>query len=136
MKDISSLKGFLVNGRKVGTAAYASPEQVVGKRLGPPTDMYSLGATLYHMVCGRPPFTGDARVTAAKHVKAVPIPPIQLVPEIPKPLSNTIEKMLAKGQTDRFESMEELIRNLEAILDGRFTVGLSRPAPRRGTRRR
>jgi serine/threonine-protein kinase len=126
VKDIGSLKGFLVGGRRVGTAAYASPEQCLGKRLGPATDVYSLGATLYHMVCGRPPFAGGGpRLVAAKHVKLAPTPPSSLVKGVPKPLSNTIEKMLAKRPTARLSSMGAVIRHLEAILEGRVPVGLS-----------
>ena len=70
VKDISSLKGYLVKGRAVGTAAYASPEQCLGKRLSAATDMYSLGATLFTVVCGRHPFVADSRsAIMKKHVQ-------------------------------------------------------------------
>ncbi|MHC4472476.1 MAG: serine/threonine-protein kinase, partial [Planctomycetota bacterium] len=79
VKDIGTLKGYLLEGRRVGTSAYASPEQCLGKRLDPATDMYSLGATLFHMVCGRPPFTGDTpNEIMNKHVKAKLPSPMQL----------------------------------------------------------
>ncbi|MHC4473110.1 MAG: serine/threonine-protein kinase [Planctomycetota bacterium] len=128
VKDISSLKGFLLKGRKVGTAVYASPEQCLGKRLDPATDMYSLGATLYHMICGRFPFTGDSpQAIMNKHVKAPLIPPSSLVPEIPKSLSNAIEKMMAKRQTDRYSSMRRLVEDLEFIIQGKVAIGEGRP---------
>jgi serine/threonine-protein kinase len=124
VKDISSLKGFLLKGRKVGTALYASPEQCLDKRLDAATDMYSLGATFYHMVCGRPPFKGDSpNVVMNKHVKAPLLPPCELDPEIPKALSNAIEKMLAKKQTDRYPAMARLIEDLEMILGGKVAIG-------------
>jgi len=128
VKDIGSLKGFLVKGRKVGTAAYASPEQCRGRRLGPPTDLYSLGATLYHMVCGRPPFCGGgSREVAARQVTEDPIAPIELAPEIPRPLSNLIRKMLAKSPLLRPDSMETLVRSLRMILEGRLDLGPAGP---------
>ncbi len=123
VKDISSLKGFLLKGRKVGTAAYASPEQCLDKRLDAATDMYSLGATFYHLVCGRYVFTGDSpRAIMARHVKARPIPPARLVPEVPKALSHTIGKMLEKKQTDRYPSMSRLVTDLTLILDGKVAI--------------
>ncbi len=129
VKDISSLKGFLVKGRAVGTAAYASPEQCLGKRLDSSTDMYSLGATLYHMVCGRPPFEGGGRSeTMRLTVGAPPEPPSSIVPDLPKALCNAILRMLEKKQTDRYPSMDRLIRDLEMVLMGRVAIGA--PTPR------
>jgi eukaryotic-like serine/threonine-protein kinase len=123
VKDISSLKGFLVKGRRVGTAAYASPEQCMNKRLDAATDIYSLGATFYRMVCGRPPFTGESRSKIMKqHVVGELVPPISIVDGLPKPLSNTIEKMLAKKQTDRYPSMERVVEDLTLIRSGRVAI--------------
>jgi serine/threonine protein kinase len=127
VKDIGTLKGFLLEGRRVGTAAYASPEQCLGKRLGPATDVYSLGATLYHMVCGRPPFPGDTpNEILNKHVKAKLPSPMRLCPEIPKTLSNAIAKMLSKRQADRYPSMARLVEDLELILDGKIAISNGR----------
>ncbi len=128
VKDISSLKGFLVKGRRVGTAAYASPEQCMNKRLDARTDMYSLGATFYCMVTGKAPFTGVSRSEIMKlHVLAKPLPPVDLVEDLPKPLSNLIEKMLAKKQTDRPESMERLIEGLRQIHSGKVAIADQNP---------
>jgi len=124
VKDISSLKGYLLKGRRVGTAVYASPEQCLDKRLDAATDMYSLGATFYHLVCGRHPFTGDsAQVVMKKHVRAPLVPPHEIVPDLPRPLSNAIERMMAKKQTDRYESMDRLVADLELILSGKVAIG-------------
>ncbi|MCU0725470.1 MAG: serine/threonine protein kinase [Planctomycetes bacterium] len=125
-KDISTLKGWLATGRPVGTAAYASPEQCLGKRLSPATDMYSLGATFYAMVCGRPPFTGASRSEVMRmHVKAVPRPPRDLIPDLPRPLSRLIERMMAKRVADRVPDMDRLARDLRTILAGRIPIAPS-----------
>ncbi|MHC4471070.1 MAG: serine/threonine-protein kinase [Planctomycetota bacterium] len=128
VKDIRSLKGYLVNGRSVGTAAYASPEQCQGKRLDAATDMYSLGATLYRLLTGRPPFRGKTSTEVlAKHVKAKPRPPRELAKEMPKALSKAVERMLAKRQVDRFPSMERLVHDLELIMAGKVAIDTGGP---------
>jgi serine/threonine-protein kinase len=123
VKDIGSLKGYLLKGRKVGTAAYASPEQCLDKRLSTATDMYSLGATFFHIVCGRPPFLGESHSKVMRqHVTRNPPSPSDLVDDIPKATSNTILRMLAKKQTDRYESMDRLLTDLVAALRGRVAI--------------
>jgi serine/threonine-protein kinase len=128
VKDIGSLKGYLLKGRKVGTAAYASPEQCLDKRLSTATDMYSLGATFFHMVCGRPPFTGETTSDVMKqHVSRKVPTPSDLVPDLPKGLSNAIEKMLAKKQADRYPDMNRLLDDLMMILRGKVAIGPAAP---------
>ncbi len=130
VKDIGSLRGYLVQGRAVGTPAYASPEQYLRKRLSEGTDMYSLGATFYHALCGKPPFKADTPLKLARqHVNAPPAPPISLTPDIPRALSKLVEKMLAKRVSDRVESMDRLAHDLGMILNGKVAldVGPSRP---------
>jgi serine/threonine protein kinase len=131
VKDISSLRGFLVTGKSVGTAAYASPEQCRGKRLLPATDVYSLGATLYHMVAGRMPFPGSGNQEHMRgHVKGRLVPPSELAPEAPRPLSNVIVRMMARSPLARYETMAAALADLEEILAGRKPLGGSpRPAP-------
>jgi serine/threonine-protein kinase len=128
VKDISSLKGFLLIGDQVGTAAYASPEQIAGKRLDASTDMYSLGATLYHMICGREPFRGKDPQEMMRRAATEPlVPPCGIVADVPKALSNAIVKMMAKKQTDRHPSMDRLIQDLEMILDGKVAIADAAP---------
>jgi serine/threonine-protein kinase len=128
VKDISSLKGFLLRGDQVGTAAYASPEQIEGKRLDASTDMYSLGATLYHMICGREPFKGRSPREIMKKALEEPIvPPCGIVADVPKVLSNTVLKMMAKRQTDRHPSTDRLIKDLEMILEGKVAIADAGP---------
>ena len=128
VKDISSLKGFLLNGKQVGTVGYASPEQCLGKRLSIATDIYSLGATLYHMLCGRTPFEGaSANEIMNRTVKEKLRPPIRRVADMPKALSNTVEKMLAKKQTERHETMASVATELTMILDGKVPMASARP---------
>lgn len=123
VKDIGSLKGYLLKGRKVGTARYASPEQCLDKRLSTATDMYSLGATFFHIVCGRPPFLAETPSKVMKqHVTRKPPSPSDLVDDIPKATSNTILRMLAKKQSDRYPSMERLLDDLMAALRGRVAI--------------
>jgi eukaryotic-like serine/threonine-protein kinase len=134
VKDIGSLKGYLVQGRKVGTPAYASPEQCLGKRLCQATDVYSLGATFYHMVCGVQPFLGDtAADIMRKHVSTSAVPPCEVVTGIPKALSKVIERMLAKKQTDRFPSLERLVHDLDMIVEGKVAINVPGARPRVNT---
>jgi serine/threonine protein kinase len=91
---LSSGKGT----RLVGTVAYMSPEQATGgTTIDFRSDMYSLGATLYHAVCGRPPFTGtNPMEVMVKHVQEAPAPPEQLAPDVGRGLSAVILRMLEK----------------------------------------
>jgi len=102
----------------VGTPAYMSPEQcrdahTVDHR----SDIYSLGCTLYALVTGRPPFDGTSAVDVMSKQAYDPlVPPEQIADRVPKELSAIIQRMMAKDPADRFPSMGELIRTLEAWL--------------------
>jgi serine/threonine protein kinase len=102
----------------LGTPAYMSPEQcrdaaTVDQR----ADIYSLGCTLYVMVTGRPPFQGTTDVELmTKHVYDALVPPEQIVARVPKEVSAVIQRMMAKHPDDRFQTMGEVIRTLEAWL--------------------
>lgn len=102
----------------LGTPAYMSPEQcrdaaAVDHR----ADIYSLGCTLYVLVTGRPPFEGTTAVELmTKHAYDALVPPEQIVARVPKEVSAIIQRMMAKNADDRFQSMSEVIRTLEAWL--------------------
>jgi len=100
-----------------GTPYYISPEQVTGDP--PPdfrTDIYSLGATLYEMVTGRPPFTAPTpQEIMRKHV-IEPLPDAgQFVPDLPASLCSLLAKAMAKEPEDRYQSAAEFIAALDAL---------------------
>ena len=104
----------------VGTAAYMSPEQAMTDgAVDHRSDIYSLGATLYHAVTGQVPFKGrNLMETMLKHAKEPPVPPHQLVGEIDAKLSETVLRMLAKDPADRHQSYGELLGDLESAKSG------------------
>jgi serine/threonine-protein kinase len=100
----------------LGTASYLSPEQAQGLPIDARTDIYSLGAVLYELLCGRPPFTGDSPVAIAyKHVNETPPRPSQLNPEVPPELDAVVMKALAKNPANRYASAKELRDDLERV---------------------
>jgi hypothetical protein len=111
----------------LGTPMYMAPEALRGEEFSPRSDLYCLGATFYHAIAGRPPFTGSTGAElVAKHLEASPPPLVDLVPGVPPPLARIIHRLLAKDPADRFESAEDLLKALEAVrlpVTPRPTVG-------------
>lgn len=107
-------------GAILGTPSYASPEQTgVGGGVGALSDVYGLGALLYHMVTGRPPFQAASPwevVTAVREED--PLPPRLLQPGIDRDLEIVILKCLQKAAPSRYGSAEDLASDLEAFLRG------------------
>jgi serine/threonine-protein kinase len=103
-------------GQALGTPYYIAPEQVRGEvEIGPPADVYSLGATFYHMITGLPPFTGtDAKQVMDMHLHEPVKPPVELVSAIPPGLSEVVEKMLKKRPEERYVTCESLLLDLQA----------------------
>ncbi len=110
----------------LGTPAYMAPEQCRdASAVDHRADIYSLGCTLYALVTGQQPFAAKSAVgLMKKHAYEPLVPPDELVPRLPKELSAVIQKMMAKLPTDRFASMNEVVRTLENWLGvksaGRF----------------
>ena len=89
-------------GTLVGTVAYLPPEQALGEAAGPESDIYSLGALLYEMLTGQPPFSGDDAVAIiSQHLHSDPVPPSRLNPEVPEALDRAVLELLAKRGEDR-----------------------------------
>jgi hypothetical protein len=99
-----------------GSPSYMSPEQFIGGKLDTRSDIYSLGITLYQMLSGRLPFRGKTLNTIAKqHFKEKSIPLSKLNPLIPKNVSELVAKMTAKNPSDRFNNMNELLKQIWQI---------------------
>jgi len=105
----------------LGTPDYMSPEQVSNsEEVDFRTDIYALGATLFHMICGKAPFTGrSAYEVMVKHVSAALPSPTKYVPDLPPEVGDVMRKMMARDPDDRYQSYEELIADLEALLAGK-----------------
>ncbi|MCI0700264.1 MAG: protein kinase [Planctomycetia bacterium] len=120
-------------GQVVGTPSYMAPEQARdSKEVGPPADVYALGAVLYFILTGQPPFHGD-NVTdlLIKVVMEQPVPPRTRNPEVPDDLEVLCLKCLAKLPTDRFSDALALFDALMPIADRYLTPssGLTPSSP-------
>jgi serine/threonine-protein kinase len=106
-------------GSIVGTAQYLSPEQARGAPVDQRSDIYSVGIVLYELLTGQLPFTGETPLEIAmKHLSEIPKAPSELRPEIPTDLDMIVLRALAKDPADRFESAEEMERELARIAGG------------------
>ena len=102
-------------GSVLGTAQYLSPEQAQGLPVTAASDIYSIGVLLYEALTGRVPFEGDSPVTVAlKQVSERPRPPSELNPQVSRALDAVVLKALAKDPANRFASVEEFERALDA----------------------
>jgi len=120
-KDLSSNQEMTEAGELLGTAPFMSPEQALRqKSISPASDIYSLGATLYAMLTGRPPFQA-ASVAETLHqvIHSEPVPPRQLNPGIARELNAICMKCLEKRTNDRFSSASALRAELDRYLDGK-----------------
>ncbi len=103
-------------GITMGTPLYMSPEQVEGRPLDHRSDLYSFGVLCYHLLTGKPPFTGDtALAVAVQHVKSQPAALETLRPDLPPALCRVVHQMLAKDPDQRWSSCRELLRELYRI---------------------
>jgi serine/threonine-protein kinase len=108
-------------GRAYGTPFYISPEQIQGKvDIGPPADIYGLGATFYHMVTGRVPYEAKTQSEVMqKHLRAPLVPPDHLNPQLSAGTALIIETMLAKDLRDRYRNARDLINDIDLVLAGK-----------------
>ncbi len=100
-------------GEIVGSARYMSPEQLMGEEVTPRSDVYSVGVLLYHCLTGRPPFSGDARSLARRHIHEDPAPPRKVNGEISAHMEAVILKALAKNPDDRYPSATAMLDDIK-----------------------
>ena len=105
----------------VGTLAYLAPEQTgrTGRSVDQRADLYALGATLYELATGAPPFgSGDPLRLSHDHLARIPVPPAEVNPTVPEPLSEILH-LLEKEPDNRYQSADGLLHDLQRLRDSR-----------------
>jgi serine/threonine-protein kinase len=117
--DEASSVTATATGVTVGTPAYMSPEQCVGKGVDPRSDIYSFGVLVHRVLAGRLPFLADsASEMMERHIYEKPIPLEEMRPDLPQAVTRTILWMLEKDRTRRPQSMAEALAALQRAADG------------------
>ncbi len=116
---ITSDPGLTRTGQSLGSPGYAAPELVLGQGADERSDVYGLGAILYHLLTGRPPHQGTTLESILRQVREDdPVPPSRLVPGVARDLETIAMKCLRKSPRDRYESALSLADDLGRWLDG------------------
>ncbi len=119
-----------LTGQILGTPAFMPPEQFTGAPIDGRADIFSLGVVLYWMATGEQPFPGESMTAVSyKVVHTEPVPPRKLNPSIPLKLEGIILKCLAKNPDERYQTGEDLARDLGELRTVSTSMGLKSPAP-------
>ncbi|MET0625222.1 MAG: serine/threonine-protein kinase [Pyrinomonadaceae bacterium] len=116
--DITRTHPTTETGLVIGTPRYMSPEQCLGHRVGPATDLYSVGVLLYEMLAGRPPFVDQlSSVVLVKQATAQPPALLSLRPDVPRALALAVHTLLAKNPAHRPATAAEACRLVERSVE-------------------
>jgi serine/threonine-protein kinase len=127
--------GLTSAGMALGTPAYMAPEQAAGDPgVDHRSDVYAAGVLAYEMLGGHPPFSGVAQRVLAAQVMNSPEPVARLRPDVPPALASSVMRCLEKNPANRWQSADELKRELDSTLTGSPAVNATRPAQRRWRR--
>jgi formylglycine-generating enzyme len=129
-KDTEALSSVLsMTGQSLGTPPYMSPEQFEGARdVDVRSDLYSLGATAYHLLTGQAPFAGPTQTAYMhQHLEEIPVPVEKVNPAVPRNLSWVVDRLLAKRPEDRHQTPAELIEDLNRVERGERPLNRYKP---------
>jgi hypothetical protein len=105
--------------RVMGTPHYMAPEAALGKKIDHRVDIYSLGATLYHLLTGKTPYSGTSATEVLKAHVMDPLPPIHdIVPDVPEAVCALVERMVAKKADDRYASATQVVEEVQRLQAG------------------
>jgi predicted Ser/Thr protein kinase len=108
------------DGSIIGTPEYLSPEQCEGKTVDQRSDIYSLGVTLYELLSGKTPYEADTPVSMLMKIVKGEFPPLREVnPNVPESLQVIVDKMMLKDVRQRYQRMEEVIKDLLKLEPGK-----------------
>jgi WD40 repeat protein/tRNA A-37 threonylcarbamoyl transferase component Bud32 len=119
VKLLNTAPDLTLTGQALGTASYMAPEQAAGEQadVGKAVDIYALGAVLYHILTGRPPFLADSVAAMLKQVvETEPVPVDKLNPSVPRDLETICLKCLEKSPARRYATAEALASDLQHFL--------------------
>jgi tetratricopeptide (TPR) repeat protein len=136
-KRLEAEEGHTRTGQVMGTPSYMAPEQAQGssQRIGPCTDIYALGAILYEMLAGRPPFKSPSSLETIHQVIYADVVPLsRLQVKVPRDLETICLKCLDKDPEKRYGSGEDLAADLERYLENRPIIARRTPAWERGAK--
>jgi serine/threonine protein kinase len=128
-KQVDADDKLTITGQLLGTPSYMAPEQISGAvgQMGPACDVYGLGALLYALLTGQPPFRGGNQVeTLLAALEAEPISPRGINPAVPRALEMIALKCLAKNPAERYPSARAVAADLERFLEGE-SLSISSP---------
>jgi predicted Ser/Thr protein kinase len=118
-KFLGSSGGLTAHGMLLGTPAFMSPEQAAGEvgRVGPLSDVYSLGAVLYMSLSGRPPYDGDSALSVVRKITSPEPPPSlrSIRPEVPAAVEAVCMRCLDKSPEDRYQTAQALAQDLQRV---------------------
>jgi eukaryotic-like serine/threonine-protein kinase len=105
----------------IGTPAYMAPEQARGEDVDPRSDVYSMGALLYHVLAGSPPYTSHTAGDALMKILSGPPPPVEIVePAVPSELATIVSKAMARAPAQRYGTAKELVEDLRRFHTGQL----------------
>ncbi|HEX4680748.1 MAG TPA: protein kinase [Gaiellaceae bacterium] len=138
-RSLDVQQGMTQTGTVLGTSDYIAPEQAQGQRVDEHTDVYSLGVVLYEMLTNEVPFPGENFVAVAmRHINEPPPSIRDKRPDVSPRLEAAVQRAMAKRPEDRFQTMADFCRELEANLaeaQGQTVAAPSLPRKARGPRR-